>query len=194
MPAVQLECPGCGRPVNADQKMCSCGAPLNIISFSTFDTMPMPMVNKYANSYRKALALDLSNTSLGSSLAMCYLKLRLYDKAIEAFDKVMDDFVDNPETYFWAAVARLRGQNAFVADREDIDRIVEYINASILIEPKGIYYFFLAYIKYDYFERKYLNTTPNYKELLIMVASAGVSNEEKQRLFSTLNVPIPELK
>lgn len=48
----------------------------------------------------------------------------------------------------------------------NINKAEEYLNAACMIEPKGFYYLFWAYIKYDYFERKFLNTSPDYKELL----------------------------
>jgi len=41
---------------------------------------------------------------------------------------------------------------------------VEYLNAAIMIELRGIYHYFLAYVKHDYFERKYLNIAPNWEE------------------------------
>ena len=64
--------------------------------------------------------------------------------------------IDQPDVFFYAAVSLLKGQKAFVAPRAAIDKCLEYLNAALMIEPKGIYQYFLAYIKYDYFSRKYL--------------------------------------
>ena len=127
---------------------------------------------------------------LNNSVAMCYLKLKLYDKATEAFERAMEDNFDNSETFFYAAICRLRGKKAFLAQRADIDKIEEYINAALMIEPKGIYYYFLAYIKYDFFERKYLNTSPNYQECVRMAYDLGTSDYDKKMLFNILGVAL----
>jgi Uncharacterized enzyme of heme biosynthesis len=152
----------------------------------------MPEVNKYAATYRKALAENPDDQNLNTSIAMCYLKLKLYDQALLAFEKAMEDNFDNSEAFFYAAVTLLKGQKAFLAPRANIDKIGEYLNAAVMIEPKGIYYYFLSYIKYDYFQRKYLNTSPNYKEALDMAMENGVSDYDIEQLFSILNVQRPD--
>lgn len=148
-------------------------------------------MNKYAGAYRKALSENPDSMELNNSVAMCYLKLKLYDKATEAFERAMEDNFDNSETFFYAAICRLRGKKAFLAQRADIDKIEEYINAALMIEPKGIYYYFLAYIKYDFFERKYLNTSPNYQECVRMAYDLGTSDYDKKMLFNILGVALP---
>ncbi|MCM1190316.1 MAG: tetratricopeptide repeat protein [bacterium] len=187
-----ITCPGCGEPWTLNMKECpSCHRPVVISTFNSVYTMPAPEVNKYANNYKKVLADDPDNADVQSSIAMCYLKLKLYDKALPAFERAIEADFDNSETYFYAAVCLLKGKKAFLAPRPDIDRAVEYINAALMIEPKGIYYYFLAYIKYDFFERKYLNTSPNYRECVRMAASAGVSAFDREMLFNILGVPAP---
>lgn len=186
-----LTCPGCGFPVSVGMTECPAGHPLNISTFNSVYDMPMPLVNKYANSYRKALADSPDDKELNNSVGICYLKLRLYDKALPAFEKAMEDNFDNSESFFYAAISLLKGKKAFLAPRADIDKAVEYINAALMIEPKGIYYYFLAYIKYDYFERKFLNTSPSYQEALQMATTAGLSEYDIQMLFNTLNVERP---
>ena len=59
-------------------------------------------------------------------------------------------------------------------------------------EPKGIYYYFLAYIKYDYFERKYLNITPNWEETLQTAIQTGLPTADITQLFEILQVEMPE--
>lgn len=188
---IELECPGCGRSVTTGQKECSCGRPIIISTFNSVYSMPMPEINKYANSYRKALVDNPDNKELNTSIAMCYLKLKLYDKALVAFEKAMEDNFDNSETFFYAAVCLLEGNKAFLSKRPTIDKIEEYINAALMIEPKGIYYFFWSYIKYDYYNRKFFNTKPNYQEVLQMSNENGVSEFDKEQLFSILGVPKP---
>ena len=122
---------------------------------------------------------------------MCYLKLKLYDKALPAFELAMEDNFDNSETFFYAAVCLLKGKKPFLAMRPEIDKIVEYINAALMIEPRGIYYYFLAYIKYDYFNRKFFKTSPTYQEALAMAEQAGYSPFDTEQLFAILGVERP---
>ncbi len=189
---IDMTCPGCGAPTSTGETTCKyCHRPVIISTFNSVYDMPLPEVNKYAGAYRKALSENPDNTELNTSVAMCYLKLKLYDKASEAFEKAMEDNFDNSETFFYAAVCRLKGKKAFLAQRPDIDKIEEYINAALMIEPKGIYYYFWAYIKYDYFSRKYFKTSPTYQEALEMAQQAGLSNYDVDQLYAILGVERP---
>lgn len=189
---IEIECPGCGARVSTNNGICEwCRQPVIISTFNSVYDMPMPMVNKYAGKYRQALAENPDNMALNNSIAMCYLKLKMYDKALPAFEKAMEDNFDNSETFFYAAICLLQGKKAFLHQRPTIDKILEYINAALMIEPRGIYYYFMAYIKQDYFARKYLKTTPDYRELLVTAQQAGYSPYDAQQLFAILNVPNP---
>ena len=190
---IELTCPGCGDRVTTDQKECKyCHKPIVISTFNSVYSMPVPEVNKYANEYRKALNDNPENKDLNTSIAMCYLKLKLYDKALQAFEKAIEDNFDNSETFFYAAICLLKGNKAFLVQRPAIDKIEEFINAALMIEPKGIYYYFWAYIKYDYFHRKFFNTKPSYQEALQLSVDNGVSAFDKEQLFSILSVPKPD--
>ena len=190
---IDLNCPGCGAGVSTSQKQCNfCGRPIVITSFSDIQSFSSLDLNKYANNYRKALANNPDNDALNMSVAMCYLKLKLYDKALPAFEKAIEENFDNPETFFYATVSLLKGKKAFLAPRADIDKMMEYLNAALMIEPRGIYHYFQAYIKYDYFERKYLNITPNWKETLQTAIQSGLPQADTAQLFEMLQVEIPE--
>lgn len=189
---IELECPGCGRSVSIDQKKCSCGRALVISTFSSVVSMPLPELNKYARSYQKALADHPDNPELNSSVGMCYLKLKMYDKAASAFEKAIEDNFDNPETYFYAAVALLKGQKAFCAQRADIDKIEELLQAAVSIEPRGVFYLLWAYVKQDYFKRKFLRTSPDYAEMYAQAQNAGFSDLDRSNLFSLLGVECPQ--
>ncbi len=188
---LNMTCPGCGAPVAVGQKVCEYGHPVTISTFNSVYSMPMPEINKYANAYRKVLSQDPDNKDINTSIAFCYLKLKLFDKALPSFEKAIEDNFDNPETFFYAAVCLLAGKKAFVQQRSTIDKIIEYINAAIMIEPLGIYYYFLAYIKYDYFKRKFLKVSPSYEDDLATALSIGVSDFDIEQLFLILNVDNP---
>lgn len=191
---INLECPHCGAAVSTEQKTCEyCNKPIVISRFSSVQSMPLAEVNKYANSYRKTLAENPDNKDINIAIAFCYLRLKLYDKALPAFEKGMEDNFDNADVFFYAAVTLLKGQKAFTTPRPSIDKALEYINAAIMIEPKGIYQYFLAYIKYDYFKRKYLNISPDWKETLESAyTDYGVTEEDIEGLYSILGVQRPD--
>ena len=60
-----------------------------------------------------------------------------------------------------------------------------------MIEPRGIYYYFIAYIKYDYFKRKYLNVSPDYTQMLATARQAGVTETDITQLFELLGTQRP---
>lgn len=129
---IEMNCPGCGARVSAGQRECEwCHQPIVISTFNSVYAMPMPQVNKYAGEYKKALAESPEDKELNNSIAMCYLKLKLYDKALPAFEKAMDEDFGNSETFFYAAVCLLNGKKAFLAQRADIDKIKPYIDESL---------------------------------------------------------------
>lgn len=190
---VELNCPGCGARVSTGQKECEwCHKPIVISTFNSVYSMPMPEVNKYASVYRKALSENPNNADLNKSVAMCYLKLRMYEKALSAFEKSVEENFDDSESYFYAAVCSLNGKKAFLNQRPAIDKALEYINAALMVEPKGIYYYYLAYVKYDYFERKHFKTTPTYIEALEMASDAGLSDFDIEQLYGVLDVARPD--
>lgn len=187
-----LSCPTCGASVSMDQKNCEyCGNPLMISSFNSVASMPMPSLGKHLQSYQQALASEPDNKELNTSVAMCFLRLKQYDHALAAFEKAMPFNFDNSEVFFYAAVCLLQGKMPFLHMRPTIDKILSYMDSALMIEPRGIYYYFLAYIKHDYFKRKFLNVTPNYSQHLAQAQQAGVSPYDIEQLFALLGTQRP---
>ncbi len=189
---LNLKCRGCGAAISINDRVCKyCGGPVSISTFQSVNSMSLPLVNKYVNSYRADLRTNPDDLGANKAIAYCYLKLKMYDKAMEYFEKAVVDDFDDSEVYFYAAVCCLNGKKAFLSHRDIINKAEEYLNAATMIEPKGIYYYFWAYIKYDYFKRKFLNTSPGYLEMLDLANRYQFSDVDKVELFKLLNVENP---
>ena len=149
-------------------------------------------INEYIKTYSNILEKNNDNEDINNSIAMCYLKLKFYDKAIQHFDKALDSNVDNSDIYFYYAIALLNGKKPFLTPLTQIKRIIELLNAAIMLENKAIYHYFLAYIKYDFYERKNLNMTPNYLDEYNTVKN-NISKNEIITLFEVLGQKIPDV-
>lgn len=190
---VELECPGCGVPITTSTKQCpQCFREIVISTFNSVNSMSSLDINKQANAYRKAMVNHPNDKTLNMSIAFCYLKLKLYDKALPCFEKAIEDNFDNSEIYFYAAITLLKGKKAFLTPRTDIDKIEEYLQAAIMIEPKSIYYYFWAYIRYDHHHRKSYVMEPSYFDLLLQADEIGLSQTDVSELYSILGVEQPD--
>lgn len=190
---IEIKCPGCGARLQIDQKECEyCHAPVVISTMSDIFSMSAQNISKYSKSYESDLSENPDNAELNNSLAFCYLKLGFYDKALVKFDKAIEQNLNNSETYIYAAACMLAGRKPFLTPRSDIDRIEQYINAALMIEEKGLYRYFQAYIKYDYYKRKFFKTSPTWEECLVQAKSEGFSSTDVNQLFSILKQEIPD--
>lgn len=189
---IEMTCPGCGARVQINQKVCEwCHAPVVITSMSDIFSMPIPNLSKYSKSYEKDLIENPDNAELNNSAAMCYLKLGFYDKAFEKFDKAIEKDFNNWETYLYAAVCLLGGSKPFSVPRNKIDQIEQYINGALMINDNGILRLFQAYIKLDYFKRKFLKSTPSWEEAFASAKTNGFSETDINQLFEILKQDIP---
>jgi len=187
-----IRCPGCGNPQALHNTKCEyCGRPIIISTFTSVADMPMPMLNKYVRSYGETLAANPNLSKVHFSIGMCYLKLKIYDKALASFERAFEENFDDSEAYFYAAICVLGGKKAFLNLRPEIDKAEQYINAALSIEPKAIYHYLLAYIKYDYYSRKFFKTTPDYNACLASAKEVGLSPRDVGQLYMILNVEKP---
>ncbi len=197
MAKIVLKCPGCGSPVEVEDGQIGhcefCQNPVPVTKMEEVRKLTPPQTMTFISSCNQALAAAPKSQTVNSALGMCFLKLKMYDKAWANFDKIIDDFPTNPETYFWAAVSLLKGKKAFLALRPTIDKILEYVQAACMLEDKGIYHYFLAYIKYDYFARKSYNVSPNWKQEYNNAVALGCTKAEANELFEILNVQKPDV-
>ncbi len=190
---IQIKCPGCGASVSTNDEFCEyCGKPVIIKNFNSVATMPMPELNKYVRSYKKEIDSNGDVDAINKSIAMCYLKLKQYKMAGQYFQKAMEDNFDDSENYFYAAVCLLEGKKAFLSSRPIINQIETYINDAISIEDKGVYYYFWAYIKYDYYYRKSFRTNPDYIECINNAIQCNLSRMDAQQLFDIIGVAMPQ--
>ncbi|MDR2478755.1 MAG: tetratricopeptide repeat protein, partial [Treponema sp.] len=87
-----IKCPNCGELGQTVGKNCAaCDNPVTITEITAVIAMPMPQVNKYIASYREQIAENPGDRQLNNSIAMCYLRLKLYDKALPCFEKAMEE-------------------------------------------------------------------------------------------------------
>ena len=190
---INLTCPGCGARLQIDQKKCEyCDAPVIISSITDIFSISAQNITKYSKSYENDLSQNPDNAELTNSLAFCYIRLGFYDKALEKFDKAIELDMNNPNTYFFAAVSVLAGRKPFLTPRQDIDKIEKYLNAALALEENGLFRYFQAYIKHDYFKRKFFKTSPTWEECLERAKSDKFSPADVNQLFSIMKQEIPE--
>lgn len=187
---ISIKCPNCNSGVDTSMKVCpACDKPIIIRQASQTAAMPIPLVNKYLDAYRAMENQCLGNNDVNTALGICLLKLKMYDKALAAFEKAMSDNFDNAEPFYLAAVALLKGKKAFLTPRPAIDKIEEYLNAATMIETRPIFYYFMAYVKKDYFARKCYNTSPSWQELILQAEEYGLESYDVEDFHSLINQP-----
>lgn len=189
---VDLECPSCGAPIGIDTQVCPhCFRDIVIRTFQTVGSLTPKEANQRIKAYDKMLQQNPDHAEAYLSKAFCYLRLRLYDKAIPCFEKAIEENLEEADGYFYAAVAKLRGKRPFLTGKKEIEKIEEYLGAAMMLEEKGIYAYFHAYLKNDYYEKKKLRAAPPSRELLAQAARMGVSQADKEELFQLLGMEIP---
>jgi hypothetical protein len=124
---------------------------------------------------------------------MDHLRLGLHAKALEGFRLAMNAGAQSPDLYYLSAVAILDGRKAFLASLARISEAEGLLHAALRLEDRGVFHYFLAYLGFDYYERKSLKAPTPWPASLARSWSLGVTKEEVDSLFALLSVndPLP---
>jgi len=117
-----------------------------------------------------------------------HLQNHLYAQAIEEFNQAIKAGPENAELYYLSAVATLEGGKAFLAPLARIRKCETLIHCALRLESRGVFYYFLAYLAADYYERKSLRAPVSARSLLEQAWALGVTSAEIEQLFSMLIV------
>ena len=193
---VNLKCSNCGERLSESMSRCpSCDQPVVIKKVSSLfglsslelQTRSRLMDREVMSGQSGDLASDADFTA-----GCCFLRLKLFDQAIERLGKAVDSNPCNVDALFCMAVAALRGKKAFVVPLADIREAQGYLDAAIMIDDRGIFRYFLAYIKQDFYARRYLKVEPNWLDELQSALAFGIDNAERDELFNLLGVVCPD--
>ncbi len=136
-----------------------------------------------------SLELKLCNNCRDEANRM--LHSGMYDEARSYYVKAIANGTTDSDAYYYASICLLRGKRPFVQQRSTIDAIVGYMNKALMLEKKAVYYYFIAYIKYDYFEKKYLKVNPNYRVTFQTAVQNGLTQSDVSKMYSLLGVERP---
>ena len=163
----ELKCPGCGARIAIGMKKCMyCHNPVVVSTFNDVLNTSMPALNKHISSYTEYVNNYGDDNSVNKALGICYLKMGLYEKANAALSAAIDDNMTDSEIYFYLAASKLGGKRPYVNRKADNDEALQYLEIACNIEPRGIYYYFAAYIVHDYYKRKFLKYRTSYDEFM----------------------------
>ncbi|MBQ8372498.1 MAG: hypothetical protein IJX38_06160 [Clostridia bacterium] len=145
-----------------------------------------------------ALLNVLSKTNPGQAevvmaLGLFYLANKAYQFAVQRFEEVINIDPTNADAYYYQGIAMLGGKKAFSNLRTTIDSIEQHLQSALAFNPKGIYYYFWAYLRYDHHSRKGYRVSPDYKQLLMQAKQYGVTASEVNNLYKALGVARPEV-
>lgn len=182
-------CPGCGAPAELSAKTCEfCGRPVLITTFSSIRDWTGADVTKYVTAYSSVLEEDpIPNVKL--ALAICLIKLGQHPRALVQIEDAIAGHVDNPEAYFYSAIARLGGKRPALGDMYVLREALNDLEAAKALEPRGAFYYLSALIRSDFFERKRIRQLPLSVEEFERAASVGVSQEDIRFLHEVAQLP-----
>lgn len=170
---IQIQiCPQCGAPVSAQGKACQyCGAEFIVSNFSSISKSSSKQKASYISQYKGFLAEEPDNTELGLALGICYLDTGNYEIALKTLEKAIALMPNNPEVYFYYALALIKGRKPRIITLNEIKKIEEYIQSAINFGgEKSKYYILSAIIKSEYYTKNGIRIVGESVEELIEIA------------------------
>lgn len=97
----------------------------------------------------------------------------------------------NPDAYYLGAIALLGRRSAFRATLVCAREVERMIEAAVALEDRAVFHYFLAYVRYDFYERNSLRPPGPWQASVTYAWSNGVTQPEIDSLFHLLAVENP---
>jgi tetratricopeptide (TPR) repeat protein len=189
-----IRCKGCGANLSPENTTCNYCFSENIVKANENPfNIDQKLAKQYANYFKAKVQNDSTDGNAVFSLGLFYLNLKLYDLAIKSFQKAIELNPDEPEIYYYNALALVKGRRPKTIPFKEIKEIEQYNNAAIQLADKAKYYYLAAIINYDFYATNGMKVPqPDYNELLNSASMA--ENEAIENKVILDNVIVREEK
>lgn len=180
------ECPNCSAPVSITDKICNhCFSHIYIQKVKDIDKLSNSDLSKHISIYKKNLNQSFDVNTL-QSLGICHYKNKMYNLALESFEKIITIEPENINAYYYSALSLLNGKRPYMQTFNCIKKVVLLLEAAISIKPEGRLYYFLYMIQVDFFDKKHLHTRYKMNDLKNMAIANAITNDEIEELEQNL--------
>ena len=131
-------CPQCGAPASARPKKCEyCEAEFVVTSLASLGSFGKAGLQKYVAHYNEGLKAEPDNADIHQAKGICFLELGMFDFAAKSLDRAIELNPENPDTYYYRAVALVKGRKPRLLSLNEIKAVDENLAAAATIERWG---------------------------------------------------------
>lgn len=147
-------------------------------------------LNELMNRLHSRLAANPENGEVHYRLALCYLHLKAYKRAIEHFKRAVELLPLDPDAHYYYGLSLISGRRPRTLSLKDVRNIEEYLEAAIQLDDRPAKYYYLAAIlKHDYYLANGLSAPPPSPDDLILMAYRKVQDPgEVERLLQAVTL------
>lgn len=176
------KCPNCGANLNLGKDVCDyCGTQYKVKTFGQLNGLNNELIEKIAE-FNDGFSFESADLCVG----LCYLKLKQYSSALIKFERAIEQASLDSEIYYYKALALLKGRKPFLLNRAEIEKVESCLESATSLKNKAKFYFLWAVVRYDYYNRKYYNVSPDYNELFEKAKTEGLTEKEAQEIYEIL--------
>jgi tetratricopeptide (TPR) repeat protein len=165
------------------------------ISFDKLNTVSRNELNGLMKSYQEMLNRDPEDGESCFRLAMCYLHVRIFEKASEYFQRAAQLLLNDSDAYYYFGLSLLSGRRPKTLSLKEVRFIEENLNIAMdLDDNQGKYYYLAAILKYDYYLENGLRIdSPSPDDLFIIAKQKKHDQGEIERLLNSITLRDEEL-
>lgn len=165
-------------------------------SYKVLSTMTPQQIRAIQYDYKHAVALNADDGDSHYQLGLVYLHLKLHDGALRHFKKAIKLLPDDSDTYYYYAVALVRGRPLKTVRHAEIKQVEEYLGTALqmaeVLEPDkqpAKYYYFLGLIAQEYYRVHGLSMpTTAFRDAFLMAQKKSYDPFEIERLLHAIIV------
>jgi tetratricopeptide (TPR) repeat protein len=167
-----------------------CKSAFLVTSVAYLEKFDKPAIQKYITQYALALKAEPEDHDALLAIAICYLKLGLFDLADRFLGKLIDFHPADPSGYCYRAISTLKGRRPRTASLSVIREAERLIGTALELDPaNGRYDLLLAAVRHDYYVLNgMLVPDPAPDELVSSAAAKHLDRLEIEQLFGLIKV------
>lgn len=184
-------CPQCGAPAQLSSSRCGyCEAEFIVTSLASLERFDKAGIQKYLKHYRQRLGEEPENGEINLAMGICQLDLGLYDAAMQFFNEAVSHQRENPDGYYYQAIALIKGRKPKLLTLNEARKIEEKLRAATQInDTKAAYYYFWIIIKHEFYLKNGLREgDPSIRQLLEKAQEGQRDEQEIAKLLERVPV------